>query len=198
MVEIAELVDFIEDAAGGAGDGGVVELAFLTEIPEVGVEVLAVPNAPMSKGLGRRLFRERAAKKPASTAVLKTWRRGWLGLFRGEEGEDHGAERAVFGAGAGHFHVQAVVDVIGSVDGAPVGGDEAFEADFVTENLDQHVGIAAGLRAVDLVVGAHDGGDAGLDCIDEGRDVDFVEGLLVDEDVGCRRCRRRHSAWPGT
>ena len=65
--------------------------------------------------------------------------------------------------------------------GAPVGGDEALEADLIAQDFRQRVGIAAGKGAVNAVVGAHDRRDAGLDRGIEGGDVDFVQGLVVND-----------------
>ena len=44
------------------------------------------------------------------------------------------------------------------------------------------------------VVGAHDGGHAGLHGCIEGRDIDFVQGLIIHENVAAVRVVSRHSA----
>ena len=64
---------------------------------------------------------------------------------------------------------------------SPVGSDEAFEADLVAQNRRQRILVAAGERAIDAVVGAHDRGDVGLaDGSVEWRHIDLVQRLVVD------------------
>ena len=101
----------------------------------------------------------------------------------------HGIGRA-----AGHFHVEAGVDEVDGVGRAPVRGHEAFEADFVAQDSGERRIVAAGEGAVDAVIGAHDGRDAGFDRGIERGHVDFVQRLVVDEDVGARSSRSRRSA----
>ena len=71
--------------------------------------------------------------------------------------------------------------------GAPVGRDESFETEFFAQNLDQRIGITAGVSAIHFVVRAHDGGNISANRIDKRSNVDFVECLLIDHDVGGSR-----------
>ena len=62
----------------------------------------------------------------------------------------------------------------------------------IAQNLRQRGLVAAGVGAIDAVVGAHDRRNVGFDRGIERRDVDLVQRLIVDEDVaGCRSHTRR-------
>ena len=55
-----------------------------------------------------------------------------------------------------HLHVQAGVGRLGgAMRGAPVGDDEALEAEILFQSLVQQIVVLAGVIAVDQVVGAH-------------------------------------------
>ena len=184
MVEITKFFVFIEDAAGGPVNGGVGQFFVLAKVPEVGAWVLHGADCSHVKWLGSGFFRGCGADEAGEHGFVELEGWSWFGLFGGEEAEHHGAHGTAGCADAGHFHVQAFVDEVGGVDCAPVGGNKAFEAKLVAEDFNEGVVVTAGGYSVDLVVGAHDGGDVGADGIDEGVDVDFMKGLLVDVDVG--------------
>ncbi len=70
------------------------------------------------------------------------------------------------------------------MDRTPVRGHEAFEADLVAQDFGQSGFVAAGERAIQAVVGAHDRRDAGLDgCVERG-DIDLVQRLVIDVGAG--------------
>ena len=63
----------------------------------------------------------------------------------------------------------------------PVGHDEPVEAPFAAQDPVDQVGLLAAVDAVDLVVGGHDGPDAGLPHGGfEGDEVDLAQGALGD------------------
>ncbi len=67
---------------------------------------------------------------------------------------------------------------------APVGEDEAFEAPGVFEDVVEEVLVFAGPVAVDLVVGAHDGGCVGdVEADFEGEEIGLAHGALVEDGV---------------
>jgi len=70
------------------------------------------------------------------------------------------------------------------VGAGPVGDDEAFVAPVFFQDLVEEVVVFAGVVAVDLVVGAHDGGglrDGDGDL--EGEQVALTHGTLVEQNV---------------
>ena len=184
VVEVAELVNLEKNMSSCPGDGFFLEFAGLQEIPEVDARIFAGAEVGKITRRRLRLFRQIYAEKSFEQGVIR-FLVGWrFRLFGIEKRKQQGTEGAVFGTGAGHLHVEAVADERSGMRGSPVGGDETLKAEFVAENLDEHVGISAGVGAIHLVVGAHDGSDVGIDGVDEGGDIDFVESLRVDDDVG--------------
>ncbi len=182
-VEVAEVGDLIEHAAGGAGQCGIVDRAVFQGFCHfLGVK-LEAPIAAAGFMLANRLFGNGAAEHVAAlVSRLFRWRRK-RGL-QIEEGGD--VESAIFaGLGfAGHLHIQSGVDEVDGVNRTPVGGDEALEADLVAQNLGQRGVVAAGEGAVHAVVRAHDRGDvrATNGRVERGH-IDLVQRLAVDEDV---------------
>ena len=65
----------------------------------------------------------------------------------------------------------------------PVRMDEAGKAPFAAQDVGQQDAVLSGVFAVHLIVRAHDAGDAGIECMLEVRQVDFVQRALVDADV---------------
>ena len=82
---------------------------------------------------------------------------------------------------AGHLQVHAGSHAVHPVaDGTPVGDDGAGESPVTTQDVGEEPAVAGRVDAVDLVVGAHHGGGAGLgDDAFEGRQVDFAQRALV-------------------
>ncbi len=83
---------------------------------------------------------------------------------------------------AGHLHVEAGEGGLdGGVGGLPVGDDEAGVVPLVLEDVVQQPIVFAGPVAVDLVVGAHDGGGvADADADLKGEQVGLVRGLVIE------------------
>ena len=66
----------------------------------------------------------------------------------------------------------------------PVGDDHAVEAPVLLQDLVEHGGIMAIVLVLIEVVGTHDGPCATLlDCSLEGRQVDFMQGTVTDDDI---------------
>ena len=90
------------------------------------------------------------------------------------------------------LHVEPVQQVGHVVHRAPVGGDEALEAELALEDVLQRVAVRAAVDVVDAVVGAHHRAGAGVDAGLERLQLGLVQRLLVDRDAG-RRCGRSRS-----
>ncbi len=180
-VEVAEVDDLIEDAAGGAGDGCFIHAAVFERGGHFfGIELDAEVAAAFTsaRGLLGNVAAEHGCVHLRGLLGIDVQRRRWRQGVK--ERGDESAHRA--GLAAGHFHVESGVDEVDGVDRAPIGGDEAFEADLVAEDFGEGGLVAAGEGAVEAVVGAHDGGDVGaVDGGIEWRDVDLVQGLVVDK-----------------
>ncbi len=85
--------------------------------------------------------------------------------------------------GARLFHVHPAADEFSPVRRAPVGSHESPEPVLAAQDLIDRLVVTAGIGAVDLAVGTHDGGYAGIDDGLEGRQVHFAQRLAVDERV---------------
>ena len=86
----------------------------------------------------------------------------------------------------GHFDIEATVGgADGIVGGVPVGHENTLEVPVVAEDVDVEVGVFGGVKAVDEVVGIHDGGNVALfyGGFESGK-VDFVHRAVVDDGVG--------------
>ena len=180
-VQVAETDDLIEDASGGAGDGGLVHRAVLESLGHLfGVQLDAPVAAASAVSLPNRLLGIISAEAASAIIVVCRMRR----LRHGQRVEERG-ERLTFAAG--HLHVQAGVDEVDRVGRAPIRGHEALEADLVAQNPRQRGLVAAGKTAVDAVVGAHDGRDAGPDGRVEWSYIHFMQRLAVHEDIAAVR-----------
>ena len=62
----------------------------------------------------------------------------------------------------------------------PIRHDETLEAKLALENVVLEVRVLAGLRVVDLVVGAHDGTSTGTDSISKRPQIQLVQSLVID------------------
>lgn len=81
---------------------------------------------------------------------------------------------------AGHSHVQAGIRTgDGAMLRVPVTHDISTEPQFLLQQSIQNALVLARPGAVDLVVGAHHGGDVGLDSVVERPEIDFVHGAII-------------------
>ena len=84
----------------------------------------------------------------------------------------------------GHFHVESCLDAgVGGLCGKPVGHHKAAKAHFLPQGCFKESTVFAAIRAVDFVVGSHHGTSASIDGCGECREVDFVQGAFIDEDI---------------
>lgn len=97
----------------------------------------------------------------------------------------HGAGIVVV-VGARHHHVQPG---LGAADGArggvPIRHDVSRETQLFFEELGHDGVVLAGPGAVDLVVGAHDRGDVGVDGLGKGPEVELVHFSVADVAADC-------------
>ena len=88
-------------------------------------------------------------------------------------------------AGSGHLEAASGAHRCdGIVGSSPVGDDQAVKAPLRAQDIRQQVRVLVGVRAVDEVVGAHDGARVGTAAHDlEGGEVDFAHRPFVDDGV---------------
>ena len=83
-------------------------------------------------------------------------------------------------ASAWHNQVETSIGTVKIVDGIPVEQHEALEVELALEDAVEHLAVVAPVGAVDALVRAHDGRNAGMHAVGEGPEVELVHGPVVD------------------
>ena len=108
-----------------------------------------------------------------------------VGLVEASLGDGRDDLARTVQAGSGHLEAASGAHrrdgVVGS---SPVGDDQAVKAPLRAQDIRQQVRVLVGVRAVDEVVGAHDGARVGTAAHNfEGGEVDFAHRTFVDDRV---------------